>query len=241
MEKIHIKANLIVSLKDSYTNSTNLKGVVSVKTHNGISAFAKDDGCFVLINCPEGLYRIDIQGSCYQKQSFEIVMDQTVQVRYLTLIPNQKYPFSGIYTKLYGSLSRKAYMAFEPSDSKIRLLEQDGKNRRRVRLYLEGDGEVTGRQFDIVSRGKHFVNTLIDMASDGMWYEFEKELPGRLGPDAKILPVYRCIPDDQGNYFLPLKGKYEKVYALGEDYKKSGEAKILTDSSQSMRIDWKEK
>ena len=41
MDKFTIKANLALLLKDSYTGSENLKGAVSVRTHNGITAIPK--------------------------------------------------------------------------------------------------------------------------------------------------------------------------------------------------------
>ena len=239
MEKIHIRANLIVSLRDGYTNSTNLKGVVSVKSHNGVVASVKADGCFVFINCPKGLYKIFIEGSVYQPQSFDVLMDDTVQIRYVTLMPSRKYPFAERVTRLYGEIGGEMYLAFWKEGRGTKYLGRDKEQKNRLKIFFEDEGDVIGRQFCIVCHDKYYVNTVVDGDAENMWYVFEDDFPKTLDMTARILPVYRCEPDREGKYYLPVRGDYDTAYVIENRKKKGIEIRLVPDESGCMNLDWK--
>jgi hypothetical protein len=220
MGTIHKKANLILILVDGYTNSTSLKGVVNIRTENGIYARDKGDGCYVFVDCYPGKYTIYVNPSVYEKQTFDICIDDSVQVKYLFLQPGSNYPLLKHAIRVWGQCRETTLYAALEGDEAGSTLEKCQAGTKKIHLYFPERKGVLGRKFYFTNGEQYGVRTIIREEPDCNAYEFDEALEFDVMPYTQILPVYEAYIDN-GIYFLVVRRTYRRIHLLGQAGKKT--------------------
>jgi hypothetical protein len=213
------RASLILVLVDGYTNSTNLKGVVNIRTENGIYAKNKGDGCYVFVDCYPGSYRIFVEPSAYKNQSFEIYMGDEVLVKYLMLQPGRTYPLLKQAIRISGRCNGEIYAALEGGETGS-VMEVCPSGEKEIRLYFSGISSVLGRRFYFTNGEQYGVRRITGEEPDERLYQLDEELDFEVTKYTQILPVYEAYIEN-GKYFLVVRSVYKKIYLLGASGKKT--------------------
>lgn len=220
MDKIKIRVNLIVTFTDGFTGTETLKGSMAVRTHNGIYGLRKENNCFVFAQCPRGRYRIQVEASDYLPCSFDVKMDDTIQQMHLTLMPSPWYTFGGSVTKLFGIVKKdvKAYAAFFPESSRLRVIGSCQKGSRQVKLFSYDKTQWSTQRLCFRHGTQHQICTVTQTSADAMTYELGQPAAFAITPQCVVGFCYAAVPmDETGAYFLAVKGRYDRaVIILGE-------------------------
>ncbi len=213
---MHIKVNLIVSLRDGFTGQPHLKGAVSVRMENGICAIKKEEGTFVFFNCPPGNYQIQILAALYNSQRIFVEINDTVQQIAIDLMPGRNYRFSGEVTKLYGNAHKSAWIAF-PEPEQIRLVEAVKKGSRRVHLFFRNSvGKALGGMYYFSDADHRGIYRLLQPSACDPALELENPAEFEFSVSSQIGRAYRIEPDETGTYFLAVQGRFAKAVVLTE-------------------------
>lgn len=213
MDRISIKANLALLLKDSYTGSEKLKGVVSVRTHNGITALSKGNGWFVFANCKSGFYKIYVESACYRRVEFECRIDETIQIKNLLLLPDKNYSFSESTTKLCGKTNRAVQVAFLESENAPKILGDAAAGGTMLKIYFPEEYEVEGFMFCIKGEERWETYGLTPTHAKNI-YETDRPLETPVAFGSSVLKLYRVEPGDRNEYFLAVRNQYEKAVII---------------------------
>jgi hypothetical protein len=211
---IHKRASLILVLIDGFTNSTSLKGVVNVRTENGIYAKNKGDGCYVFVDCYPGKYKIFVNPSVYENRELEVDIGENVQVRYVMLQPSRTYPLIKQAVHVSGRCNGKLHAALEGGAAGS-VMEKYSAGDTEIKLYFSEMTDVLGRLFYFSDGKQHEVRRIINEEPENRSYRLEEALDFEIEPYTQILPVYEAYVKD-GSYFLVVKKSYQKIYLLGD-------------------------
>lgn len=214
---IHKRASLVLVLVDMYTNSTNLKGVVNIRTENGIYARNKGNGCYVFVDCYPGSCRIFVEPSVYEKQTFEINMDDTVQVKYIMLHPGRTYPLLNQAVRVSGRCDGELLAALEGGECGS-VLEKCPAGEENISIYFSGITEVIGRKFYFINGEQYCIRRIT--GEEGGMYHLDGALDFEVMAYTQVLPVYEAYLRD-GQYLLTIRRVYKRLYLLGDEGKKS--------------------
>jgi hypothetical protein len=212
MDVIHKKANLILLLRDGYTGSTNLKGVIRVKTERGITAVNKGNGYFVFVDLAPGHYMIQVESSMYGNRSFPADIQDCVQIRYLTLQPGKRYPLMSQAIRIAGKLKNTVYALFEGGET-VSILGEYEKGEQNLKLIFSESEPVFGREFYISEGDTYGIYRIVTGETENMCYTFDRPLDFAVRPTTEIFSACEICPED-GNYFLAVKGNYRAVSFL---------------------------
>lgn len=219
LDKISIKANLALLLKDSYTGSEKLEGTVSVRTHNGITALSKGNGWFVFANCKSGLYKIRIESACYRKTEFECFIDDSIQIKKLMLMPDRNYRFLEPTTKLCGRTDRAVQAAFIETENGPKILGDAAAGDRMLKIYFPENYETEGCMFCIKGEARWETYSL-KMAGEKNLYETDRPLVEPVAFGSSVLKLYPVEPDDKNEYFIAVKNQYDKAVIIDKEQQK---------------------
>ena len=219
MDKFTIKANLALLLKDSYTGSENLKGAVSVRTHNGITAIPKGNGWFVFVNCKRGLYKICVESAYYRKTEFDCYIDENVQIKNVMLLPDKNYKFSETTTKLCGKTDRVVQVAFLEAENGPKILGDAAVGENMLKIYFPEEYEVEDSLFCIKGEERWEVYRLTPAQTKNV-YETDRPLDMSVAFGSSVLRVYSVEPDDKNEYYIAVRNQYEKAVIIDDNRSK---------------------
>lgn len=200
---MHIKVNIVIQLTDGYTNSDNIQGMVKIYAQKKkLNVIKKSGGCYVIYNCEEGLYEINIECSNYIKQTFKVGVDENIKTLKVELMPNKNYNFFASTVKIMGKLKadKQAFIVFMLD--KTRLINVCKKGENKLKISFPFDFE----QKEIyISNG---VNYGIYSLTKGEPYEYYLDKPLDFEADtASVFGIaYKVKGDEKGEYFLAVKG-----------------------------------
>lgn len=222
MGKINIRVNLIISLTDSFTGSNVLKGNAFVRTHNGIYALKKENGCFVFAHCHHGLYRITVESQHYVSQAFDVYFDNQIKEIHLSLMPSKTYPFDGYVTKVFGTAenSDNSYAVFFPEGSHMRLIGSCKKGSDKIKIFCQKEALQNGQKICIF--GSEFqLFTAHKLPDDTMTYMLDSPANFEITDSCQVGLAYKVQPPDGKNdYFIAVRGSYDKAMMIcGDSFK----------------------
>jgi hypothetical protein len=191
--------------------------VVNIRTENGIYAGNKGDGYYVFVDCYPGKYRIFVEPSVYEKQTFEIELDDSVQVRYIMLQPAKNYPLINQALKISGKCHKEVYAALEGGDCGS-VIEKCPSGETNIRIYFAGMTGIVGRNF-YFSNGEQYEIRRITQGEKEC-FTLDEPLSFEVMPYTQILPVYEAYVKD-GQYYMTIRKIYKKIYLLGQQEKKA--------------------
>ena len=232
MDVISIKVNLIITVKDGFTGLPELKGRVTVKTQGGHYAEKRSGGCFVFIRCNEGLHRIIIESENYQTVSFDAVIGETPETVEVTLRPSRTYPFFGSVTKLFGRVAEGVgdiKAAFIASPSEARLQNSHKKGDSSIKMFLGRPVPESCTGLCLAQNGRAEVYKAVKDPDEVMTVTVDPPLIEDVTADAQVGFVYDVLPDENGEYFTAVRGKYSTALMIADG--KVIEAELSDDES----------
>lgn len=202
------EASLIISPVDSYTGMrvANEDIEVVIKKHN-IKAMRKNDGFYVFVNLPLGVWEIEIASKKYFKEAFVVDMDKPGLVLRKYIVPNRRYKLPKGATFIDGVWGRDIQIYAVPleQDSAVRLRRLEEHN---ITVWQSKSCDLSEQLFAFYDDGEMEIfetGERIEKNTYGLKHKPVKEYKIK----SPIYPVTIGRTDDDGYLFCPVRGFYE--------------------------------
>ena len=203
---MRIKVSFVLQFIDDFTDKIITDKILTLKTLDGKTPIIKNDGYYVFLNCQD-TNEVIITSSYYMQKTVKIKNGDTLKVR---LYPNIYYKFSNNHTYLTGKAEKNTEIKATLKKSNFRLLyDYNNLDDKKISIFNPLNIELVGRYFLIWNKdNEEFIQIKenynnIYLLSSALKNDYKKV-------GTKLYEVYYTIANENGEYILPIKEKFDE-------------------------------
>ena len=205
--------SLVILPIDDFTEKVITDAKLRVYTEQGKRlAICKEDGYRIFCDLKESKVKICAEGPLYQKQTVEFLVSGASVVFKLRMIPNSGYPIQRGVTSIRGFLKPKSkiQLFFPELKKKYKLLYDYAieEQKRSLSLFFSEAVSLEGKLLYIQNKeeGEFFRvtgQTDENVQIDRVLQKSYKKI------GTTIYPVYEVFAEEDGSFYLPIRGLLE--------------------------------